>query len=125
MDLRQAPSYAFTSDGAVGRQRRFTVEVGGRSVGTEGSAARVLALGVSPNPVAAGGAVRVSVPETGRVRVAVIEVLGREVGVLADGERSAGEHVLGLGAERLAPGMYVVRLTAGEASVVRRVTVAR
>ena len=94
-------------------------------MGTEGGAARVLALGVSPNPVASGGVVRVSVPETGRVRVSVVDVLGREVSVLMDGERSAGEHVLGLGAERLAPGVYVVRVTVGRETVARRVTVAR
>ena len=85
----------------------------------------VIPLGVSPNPVSSGGVVRVSLPEAGTVRVVVYDVLGREVAVLADGEQAAGEHAVALGAERLAPGVYVVRVTAGEATVVRRVTVAR
>ena len=85
----------------------------------------MLALGVSPNPVAAGGEVRVSVPEAGRVRVSVVAVLGREVSVLTDGERAAGEHAVALDAGRLAPGVYVVRVTVGRETAVRRVTVAR
>ena len=85
----------------------------------------MLALGVSPNPVASGGVVRVSVPETGRVRVSVVDVLGREVSVLADGERTAGTHDVALDAGRLAPGVYVVRVTVGRETVARRVTVAR
>ena len=104
---------------------RFSVVVEAAAVGTEDGAAAVLALGVSPNPVSTGGTVRVSLPEAGVVRVVVYDVLGRQVAVLADGERSAGTHDVALDAGRLAPGVYVVRLTAGEASVVRRVTVAR
>jgi hypothetical protein len=124
-DLRQASSYAFESEATADWTRRFTVEVGRGAVDTEGGPARTLALAASPNPVAAGGVVRVSVPAAGRLRVSVADVPGREAAVLEEGERSAGEHVGSLGVERLAPGVYVVRVTAGEASVVRRVTVAR
>ncbi|HEX8299973.1 MAG TPA: T9SS type A sorting domain-containing protein, partial [Rubricoccaceae bacterium] len=106
VDLRQTPSYAFESEATGDWARRFTVEVGRGAVGTGEDAERVLALGMSPNPVASGGVVRVSVPKTGRVQVAVYDVLGRQVAVLADEERGAGEHVLALGAERLAPGVY-------------------
>ena len=85
-----------------------------------------LSLAVAPSPVGpAGGQVRYDVSEAGTVRVVVYDVLGRQVAVLADGERSAGTHDVALDAGLLAPGVYVVRLTAGEASVVRRVTVAR
>ena len=108
-----------------GGSARFAVVVEAQAVGTEDGAEAVLALGVSPNPVSTGGVVRVSLPEAGAVRVVVYDVLGRQVAVLADGERSAGTHDVVLDAGHLAPGVYVVRLTAGEATVVRRVTVAR
>ena len=85
----------------------------------------MLSLGVSPNPVSTGGVVRVSLPEAGVVRVVVYDVLGRQVAVLADGERAAGEHAVALDAGRLAPGVYVVRVTVGRETVARRVTVAR
>lgn len=55
----------------------------------------------------------------------VLDVLAREVAVLADGERSAGVHEADLDAGRLAPGVYVVRLEAGTETVVRCVTVAQ
>ena len=104
---------------------RFSIVVEAQAVGTEGGALAALSLGVSPNPVSSGGVVRVTLPEAGVVRVVVYDVLGRQVAVLADEERAVGEHAVSLGAERFAPGVYVVRVTAGEASVVRRVTVAR
>ncbi len=84
-----------------------------------------LTLAVAPNPVAGGGTVRLTLPAAGRVRVAVYDALGREVAVLMDGERVAGELALALDASRLAPGVYAVRADAGGASAARRVTVAR
>ncbi len=98
-----------------------------RPVAGDGAASTqsAIALDVRPNPVSAGGTVRVTLAEAGPVRVAVYDVLGRQVAVLVDGAWSAGEHVVGLGAEGLVPGVYVVRVTAGAASAVRRVTVAR
>ena len=98
-----------------------------RMASAEGDQAEDGAFGLSvgPNPVSEGGTVRVTLAEAGRVRVAVVDVLGREVAVLADGERSAGEHAVALGAERLPAGVYVVRLTVGRETAVRRVTVVR
>ena len=84
-----------------------------------------LLLSLSPNPVASGGTVRVIMAEAGPVRFALYDVLGRQVGVLAEGTMAAGAHDVALGAERLVPGVYLVRVTAGRASAVRRVTVAR
>jgi hypothetical protein len=57
--------------------------------------------------------------------VALYDVLGREVAVLADGRYGAGRHALTLDAAALPVGVYVVRAQAGEASATRRVTVAR
>ena len=137
--LAEAGTYAFETAAGVAREAeavpvamlarggtpRFRVVLSPNAVAVEEGAAAGLALSVSPNPVAVGGVVRVSLPEASVVRVVVYDVLGRQVAVLADEERGVGEHALALGAERLAPGVYVVRVTAGEASVVRRVTVAR
>jgi len=92
---------------------------------TTGAETAALGLAVRPNPVATGGTVRVVVPVAGRVRVALYDVLGRQVAVLLDGERGAGEHILALGADRLAPGVYVVRVEAGGTAASRRLTVVR
>lgn len=45
--------------------------------------------------------------------------------MLAEGAWAAGDNTVGLGAERLVPGVYVVRAAAGAASAVLRVTAAR
>lgn len=94
-------------------------------VASEPSASAALALVVAPNPVASGAVVRYETPEAGPVRLAVSDVLGREVAVLWDGAQGAGAHEARLDAGRLAPGVYLVRLSAGASSTVRRVTVAR
>jgi sugar lactone lactonase YvrE len=80
----------------------------------------------APNPTAGASALDVSVVESQRVRVSVYDVLGREVAVAFDGPVAAGPSVsVALDAERLAPGVYVVRV-AGEAfAEARRLTVAR
>ncbi len=77
------------------------------------------------SPVSGTTAVRYALATAGNVRLAVYDVLGREVAVLAEGARTAGENVATLEAGRLATGAYVLRLQAGDAAVTRLVTVAR
>lgn len=62
---------------------------------------------------------------SGLVRLAVLDVLGREVAVLVDGVRPAGEQEASWDAARAAPGVYVLRLEADSAVLTRTVTVAR
>ncbi|HLA63074.1 MAG TPA: T9SS type A sorting domain-containing protein, partial [Rhodothermales bacterium] len=84
-----------------------------------------LALDAVPNPTTGSGVVRYALPEASTVRVTLYDVLGREAAVLYDGAQAAGRHEAALDAAALAPGVYLVRLTAGDATLVRRVTVAR
>ncbi|HLA63185.1 MAG TPA: T9SS type A sorting domain-containing protein [Rhodothermales bacterium] len=103
---------------------RFSIVVESAVTAAEPGAS-ILALTVAPNPMTGSGLVRYVLPEATRVRVALYDVLGREVAVLADAEQGAGRYDVALDAGSLAPGAYLVRLTAGEAALVRRVTVAR
>ncbi|WP_420454765.1 T9SS type A sorting domain-containing protein [Rubrivirga sp.] len=81
-----------------------------------------------PNPTAGPATVAVAVAEPSRVEVAVYDVLGRRV---AGAVRALdpGAHAVPLGTGRLAPGVYVVRVTAegptGPAAETRRLTVTR
>ena len=81
-------------------------------------------LVVAPNPTAGTARVAFSVAEAGRVRVAVYDVLGREVAVLADGARPAGPGEARLDAP-LAPGVYVVRVETASGAAAVPVTVVR
>jgi hypothetical protein len=85
-----------------------------------------LRLAVAPNPLSgAPGRVRYDVQATGPVQVAVYDVLGREVAVLAEGVAAAGLHEAALDTSALAPGVYVLRLTAAGETLTQTVTVTR
>ena len=85
-----------------------------------------VALGsVFPNPLAARARVPYELPAAADVRLAVYDALGREVAVLADGERPAGRHEATLDAGRLAPGLYHVWLSTGTFVGATRFTVVR
>ena len=87
--------------------------------------APALALRVAPNPARERAAVYYTLPEAGAARLAVYDVLGREVAVLVDEARSAGEHPAVLDARALPPGPYVARLTTKARAEAVRFTVTR
>jgi subtilase family serine protease len=90
----------------------------------DGLAAPALRLDVWPNP--ASGTVRLTyaLAASGRARLILYDVLGREVAVAADGARTAGDHEATLDLSALPSGRYVVVLDAGGERAVRPITVA-
>ena len=62
-----------------------------------------------PNPFTGRTTLPLALPEAADVRVAVYDVLGREVAVVADERLEAGRHALAFDGSRLASGVYVVR----------------
>ncbi len=82
--------------------------------------------GVSPNP--AGGReldVSFSLPDGSPARLELLDVAGRRIAALDAGALGAGRHVVNLAqGGRVAPGLYLVRLTqAGQARTARAVVV--
>ncbi len=65
-----------------------------------------------PNPFNPQTEIVFRIAETGRVRLAVYDIVGREVAVLADDVHDAGSYAVTFDAEALASGTYVYRLTA-------------
>ncbi len=88
------------------------------SAGATGAAS----LGVFPNPFEAQTAVRFELSADSDVRVAVYDVLGREVAVLAEGAVEAGAHEATLDGSALPNGVYLVRLEANGQVQTHRVT---
>ena len=79
-----------------------------------------------PNPFARATTITVDVPTAIDVRLAVYDVLGREVVVLLDGPVDVGRHEIAFDAAGLPSGLYFVRMTAErESTLVRRVTLVR
>jgi hypothetical protein len=80
----------------------------------------------TPNPFSSRTALRYEVAEVGHVRLAVYDLLGREVAVLVDGPREADRHEAVLDGARFPAGIYLVRMTTeGGLTHTRRVTLLR
>ena len=83
-----------------------------------------------PNPFSDQTTLEYVLPEPGPVRLAVYDVLGRQVRVLVDERQSAGRHTVPWNGHdesgrRMASGMYLARLVVGETTKVRKMTFVR
>jgi photosystem II stability/assembly factor-like uncharacterized protein len=126
----QHVSFADTTTGWVvtsnGEVLRY--QPGGSTAAEEGGEGvpDVLALAQNyPNPFNPVTTLRFRVPAEQRVRLAVYDLLGREVAVVADAVVTAGEHAVQFDASRLASGVYLYRLTAAGGMVTRKMMVLR
>ncbi|MCC6395943.1 MAG: T9SS type A sorting domain-containing protein [Bacteroidetes bacterium] len=63
-----------------------------------------------PNPFNPSTEIRYDIPSTGQVRVAVFDMLGREVAGLFDGNQTAGQHAARWNAGNAASGVYLCRV---------------
>ena len=87
--------------------------------------AEALRVATHPNPVTTTATVPYTLAEAGPVRLRVVDVLGREVAVLADGLQAAGDHSATLDATGLAAGVYVLVLDADGQRTSQSITVVR
>ena len=141
VDLRATDRYDFTSAATspartlapgtsldAAHDARFQILVGNAVIvsTTPGAQSYELALlAPSPNPVRDRVRLRFTLAESTPVRLALYDVLGREVALVESGDRPAGAHDISLSTAGLASGIYVVRLDAGGETLTRRLTVAR
>lgn len=79
----------------------------------EGSPPALFTLGQNqPNPFGSATTIPFTLAHSGEVRLAVYDVLGREVAVLVDGPRGAGAHEVAFETANLPSGVYLYRLEA-------------
>jgi hypothetical protein len=114
--------------GLIGTNNELTTGmIANRKVapGTEaGPAAHGFSLSAArPNPVAGVSRVAVEVARAQRLRVDVLDVVGRVVATLYDAPAAAGRLTLPFDADGLAGGVYVLRVTGERGVLARRVTV--
>jgi hypothetical protein len=88
-------------------------------------AAEAASLAVYPNPAGDTARVTLALAEASEVRVAVYDVLGRAVAVLAEGPHATGTYTVEFDTAGLPAGVYIVRLTANGVSKTRRMTKVR
>lgn len=95
----------------TGNVWNFTMEA---SAADDGGAAipSQVALGpVYPNPFNATVTIPFALPQAGEIRIAIYDVLGREISVLARGTFAAGMHSVSWTKEDAGSGLYFVKLT--------------
>jgi endonuclease/exonuclease/phosphatase family metal-dependent hydrolase len=73
-----------------------------------------------PNPFRDVTTLTYALPEPTDVRLEVFDALGRQVATVAEGAHAAGTHEVRFTERGLAPGLYLVRLTAGAETATRR-----
>ncbi len=91
---------------------RYNVALSVEQVGTEIPDMYALQQNY-PNPFNPATTIRCQLPASGHVRLAVYDVLGREVAVLANENFAAGEYAFRFEGSGLASGVYFARLMAG------------
>lgn len=112
--------------GAVNPGQTFVVEAAPQVVGTgEAPAGPALDATVYPNPARDRATLALALAAAGDVRAEVYDLLGRRVLAVDAGPTAPGFRSVGLDVRALAPGVYVVRATAGGGAVATRLAVVR
>ncbi len=75
-----------------------------------------------PNPFNPSTTITYDMAQAGPVRIEVLDLLGRSVAILSNGNQPAGTHTLQWNASRLGSGMYLIRMQAGGRQFVQKVT---
>jgi hypothetical protein len=78
-----------------------------------------------PNPFNAGTKITFKIAQQAQIRLAVFDLLGREVAVLVDGTKNAGRHSVDFTGEGLATGVYFYRLRTATTSATRKLIILR
>ena len=79
----------------------------------------------TPNPAEGPILIRYDLPEPVAVRIALYDVLGRELRVIEEGEQSAGTYTTQLDGSGLPSGTYLIHLQFGNLSATKPITIFR
>lgn len=78
-----------------------------------------------PNPFNPTTKIEFNLPGSSKIKLAVYDVLGREIAVLANGNFSAGSHVKEFNAAGLSSGVYFYRLTTNDKILTKKMILAK
>ena len=92
-------------------------------VGVEGGTSGLALAPAAPNPTSGASSIAWSLPREARARLAVYDVRGRAVAILAEGVFGAGPHSARWDAADAAPGVYLLALETGGRRLTRRLAV--
>ena len=78
-----------------------------------------------PNPVAGNTTFEYAVPQNGFVNVSLFDAIGNHVSTIVSEDQDAGTYHIDFDASELSSGTYIIKLTSGENSTVRTITVVK
>ena len=73
-----------------------------------------------PNPFNPNTTINFSVPNQSKVLIKVYDILGKEVATLVNGEKAAGNYSVDFNASKLASGMYIYTIQAGNYTATKK-----
>ena len=118
--------YLAGSDQGGGEPGLYSVVTPFSVASAPGPSASGVQVRTAPNPASDAARVALTLAEaTPALTVTVVDALGRRVAVLHEGSLAPGTHAFALGADTLAPGVYVVVAEANGARHTERVVVVR
>lgn len=80
---------------------------------------------ITPNPVSGAAGITFSIPENGHVNVSILDIAGRVVSTVQDGQLPAGAGVLNYDTAELTPGVYFVVMQTEDVTFTRRMAIVR
>jgi endonuclease/exonuclease/phosphatase family metal-dependent hydrolase len=110
--------FVFTTSDHLPVYARFALQPVANEPGAPG---RAFALNAPyPNPFTDAATLTYTLDRSSPVRLELFDALGRRVSVIEDEARPAGEYRVRFNGNALIPGLYIVRLTAGDQVATRR-----
>lgn len=101
----------------------FEYALGG-NVSVPGADMNALALAPTQNPMRGRGRLSFSLPVAGRVTLELIDVNGRRVATLDEGQRAAGPHTVAVDARTFGVGVYFARLVSEQGTRTAKLVIA-
>jgi hypothetical protein len=84
---------------------------------------RILLFQNSPNPFRGSATIRYDLPNAQKVRLSILDILGREVKVLTNKQSEAGSHIIPMDATGLSRQLYYIRLQTESGTLTRNMLV--
>jgi hypothetical protein len=81
------------------------------SLSTEAAPADYFLSANRPNPFSNSTTIDYTMPETGKVKLSVLDMLGQEIAVLVDATQTAGSYSVEFSAAGLSTGVYIYKIT--------------
>ncbi|MEX0721464.1 MAG: T9SS type A sorting domain-containing protein [Balneolaceae bacterium] len=106
--------------GWLGGEDLYKYESQGTSVENDKFVSHYILNQNYPNPFNPSTMISYQLPVNSEVSLKVFDMLGREVGELANGQKAAGTHTAHFDASNLSSGMYIYRLQAGSFTQTRK-----